>query len=282
MKTNPKIIKNTKLVDLQIVVAHVPQIYVAIPLAIYGLITLMALSSSCSPLLYSPALLGSDIGYHPKPMTNDSLKSNTYLSATYIIGAADNFNDEQQHTEYHFSRAHAFQKFNLAYGTYGFWGTYVNGNLETQDAHYFETKSFGGYGFNISANYVMPRGRSEFRFPGIELNYSSELGEFAEFRKEVSKQPGFLVNSNTRIFSIGGSAEMIWRQRKYQYNRYSIRLMYGKSLGNDEYQASNNDPFINKGLSRQISLGYMFQHKQVSFLLETGRVFKFGMIYSLK
>ncbi len=238
--------------------------------------------SSCAPALYSPVLLGSDISYQPKPMTIDSVKSNMYFSAIVNLGSADNFEDEQYYTELNFSRAHAFQKFNLSYGAYGFWGTYNNGYLESQDAHYFETKSFGGYGLRLSANHVMPFGRSEFRFPGIELSYSNEMGEFAHFRKEVSNQPGFLVNSNTQIFSIGGSAEIIWHQRKYQYNRYSIRLMYGKTLGNDEYQASNNDPYINKGLSRQLSLGFIFQHKQFSFIYETGRVLKLGLIYSLK
>lgn len=241
----------------------------------------LVLFGSCGVALYTPAILGSDISYQPKPMTIDSIKSNTYLTAIYSVGGGKNIEDEQVFTELNFSRAHAFKNLNLSYGAYGFLGSYSNGILTPQDAYYFRTKSFGGYGFRASANYVMPLGRTEFRFPGIELGYSKELGEYADFRQQVLHQPGFYVNPHTQLISIGGSAEVIWHQRKYTYNRFSFRLFIGKSPRNNEYQTST-DSYYDNSLSNVINWSFMFQHKRVSFAYEASGSLKLGMIYSFK
>lgn len=250
-------------------------------LFLFSISFIVILLSSCGAAYYGPARLGSDIAYQPKPMLADSIKSNTYLNATYTLGSGTNLEDENSYLEFNLSRAHALKNVNLSYGCYGYLGNYANGTLDPQNNHYFVSKSYGGYGFRFSANYVMASGRTEFRFPGIELGYSKELGQYADFRRDVLNQADFFVNPNTQLFTLGGSAEVIWHQRKYKYNRFSFRLFIGKTPHNN-YYIYNSETLYDNLLDNVISWSFLYQHKRVSFLYESAGGLKLGMIYNLK
>ena len=190
--------------------------------------------------------------------------------------------DEQIFGELNINRAHAFKQMNLSYGTMIYFGDYINGYYDPGDPGYFDRKSFWGYGLRGSVNYVMPLERTEFRFPGLEFSYTKEMGAFADYRNYLLNQPGYDVNPNTHVFSYGGSAEVIWHQKKHIYNRFSFRLFFGRTIGNNTFTNSSGDKFKDNTLSNLSSLSFMFQHKQVSFLYERGRSTKIGFIYSLK
>lgn len=237
--------------------------------------------ASCSLAFYSPARLGSDMTYQPKPMISDSLKVNTYLSAVYHARGADNVDDQKFYAELNVNRAHAFNNWNLSYGANSYVGNYTNGLLTPNDTYYFEQKSFWGYGFRSALNYVMSTGRTDFRFPGFEFSYSKELGAYADFRQVLTQQSEFFyAEPKSDLCTLGGSVELIWHQKKYTYNRFSFRLFLGRTLGKItyrnqfEYYADNNQENV-------YNWSFMFQHKQLSFLFESSRMLKIGLIYGI-
>ena len=87
---------------------------------------LIILSSSCRTYL-SPALPGNNMGYLPRPMEADSVKSLIHASASFA-GASSPGNGmiSFELGMLNINRAHTFKGFNIAYGVFGYMGSAEN------------------------------------------------------------------------------------------------------------------------------------------------------------
>lgn len=249
------------------------------------LLCLILILQSCkSSTFYTPVRQNQDMAYQPKPNHFDSLKTNYYLSGNFYNNRASNLKDQLSMVELNLAKGHLLSdRFNLAYGVFGFWGKYQNKSLTTDEDYYFNNKRFNGYGFRTSINYIMaPTEQSALRFPGFELSYSQENGAFASYRKTMLKQPYYYTNSNTKLLTLGYSFEYIWQHGRINHLNFSFRYFKGITTGNSEFHA---DSYYLKTsiLNKNYNLSFLINYKQFSLLTDLNKLGpKFGLIYSVK
>jgi hypothetical protein len=239
--------------------------------------------SSCIPhLFYSPAILGQDITYQPKPMVSDSVKTNYYGSIHKGLNAAYNLTDDIKFTELNASVAHALGKFNLAYSFGRLFGKYTNSSLGVLDPDYFQYKCFGAYCFRTSMNYVNKTDNFEFRFPGLEFSYSNERGDFSEFRSYQASQAHYFTNANTKLLTAGFSYELIWHSWRKRYKQYAFKVTYAKTYDNLNYKADTLYTEVSNALNKRIYFNGYIKYKNLGFSASTNRIgFKLGLTYSI-
>ena len=216
-----------------------------------AVITLLA---ACNDHYYSPAMYKNDMVYQFKPMSSDSQKNATYISGGINIGAGSTQNDNVLMGELHLDQAHTFDNLNIAYGAYGFAGSYQNSSIQTNEPQYFDSKFMGGYGFNASANIFVTSGRADYRILGLAASYSNEFGDYADFRKKAQSTPNFYTDASTSVFTAGFTNETIWRSSHNFQQGY--RVFLGEIFGNHNYintstatptSSSNYNTFNNNG-----------------------------------
>jgi len=195
------------------------------------------LFASCSKV-YTPALYHQDIAYQPKPASFDSVKSMTYASGGINTYVNSNFEDLLVSGQANLSRGHAFNNFNLAYGAFGVFGDYENGAIQKGQPNYFTDKFFGAVGGRASANFFVNSGRTDFRFIGVEMAYSHEFGDYANFRQSVQSQPGYYVDPRTDLFSIGLTSEILFHNVNNPGFQHGIRVYLGTTLGHDDLEST--------------------------------------------
>src|ERR1700679_546347 len=91
------------------------------------LLSAVLLFTSCSQV-YTPALYHQDIAYQPKPVSFDTVKAATYISAGYNYNPTNQGNDYASSGQLNISRGYVFDGFNLAYGAFGVLGDYEHGD----------------------------------------------------------------------------------------------------------------------------------------------------------
>lgn len=199
---------------------------------------------SCSHV-YTPALYHQDIAYQPKPTSFDTAKSQTYASAGLNGYSNLNLTDFLTSAQFNISRGHLFNNFNLAYGVFGVLGDYQNGSIDKGEANYFSDKFFGAAGGRVSGNFFVTEGRADIRFIGFEAAFSHEFGSYADFRQSIANQPDYFVDTNTDLFTLGLTSEVIFHNRGDYGFQHGIRGFLGTTLGRhdqiDNYYGGNQN-----------------------------------------
>ncbi|MFC0515112.1 hypothetical protein ACFFGT_12915 [Mucilaginibacter angelicae] len=238
-----------------------------------------ALISSCSDHLYAPALHHSDIAYMPKPVSADTGKSATYISAGVTFDTNINPLDQVTSGQLNLSHANTFDHFNLAYGAFGVLGSYTNGELQPNDPYYFKNKFFGAGGARLSGDYFIKGRHFDFRIIGFEAVYSHEFGDYANFRKAVTNQPNFFTDTRTDLFTLGGTTELIFHTNHTQ-NKFGFRVFAGGTFGQDNVYKNKNANYtyqtINQGI---VTVAYFMQIKHYVAIFEGGNYFQFRLGY---
>jgi hypothetical protein len=236
---------------------------------------LLGLLSSCSEHVYGPALHKSDISYMPKPMSMDSAKSATYVSAGLALDFGNNLSDQLTSGQLNISEAHTFKNFNLAYGAFTSLGNYSNYDLQQGDPHYFKDKFFGAVGGRLSGNfYINNDGRTDIRIIGFEAAYSHEFGDYARFRKEVTGDPNFYTDTRTELFTGGLTSEVVFHGRKPN-TQMGFRLFVGETFGNDNIYNNNKNDYITYKTPTYVAFSYFIQLKQYFAVVEGGTYVQF-------
>jgi hypothetical protein len=232
--------------------------------------------SSCGTLvpptyLYGPALYGHDISYQPKPLSNDSVHHANYASISLSSGEAPNtFNsrDGIKSAQVNIGQGFTFNHLNLSYAAFGDAGTYNNQTiLESGQANYFNTKSFGNIGGRFSVNTFLTSGNVDIRVIGFEMAYSHEFGDYAAYRKSVNGQSNYFINSQTDLVTLGGTTEVIWHSAQKPL-QFGFRLFIGQTLGDNFYKNANMPSGNHLPISNPISLAYFMQVKRYFFIGE--------------
>lgn len=239
------------------------------------LILLLLLYSSCVVTgpqinLYGPAMYSSDISYQPKPMSSDSNHGAAYVSLSYLSAEApNNTNSFDMITAglINIGQGYTFNNFNLSYGAFGAVGDYGNQtNKDATQSSYFNGKSFGTLGGRFSANTFVASDNVDIRFIGVEMAYSHEFGNYADFRKSITGHPNIFTDTRTDTFTVGGSSEVIWHGRKQW--QYGFRLFLGRMIGDNAYRNSAAPDQLYYPVTNIVSFAYFMQLKKVFFVYE--------------
>jgi len=217
------------------------------------LIAVALLFASCSHV-YTPALYHQDIAYQPKPTSFDTAKSLTYVSAGVGGYTNTNYSDLLLSGQLNVSRGHVFDNFNVAYGGFLVLGDYQNGSSDKTQPNYFSDKFFGAVGGRFSMNAFVKSGRADFRFIGMEMAYSHEFGDYADFRKSINTQGGYYVDPRTDLFSIGLTTEVIFHNEGDNTFQHGIRGFLGTTVGHSNL----DDTYYNDDTSTQKTFHKIF------------------------
>jgi hypothetical protein len=257
----------------------------------------LATFTSCTSFL-TPAVLGNNMGYMPKAMGVDNVKSLTNVSASYAGSISPSAGTDFELGMANISRSHTFKKSNISYGMYGYIGKASGGdndNTEENLKNYLPAfkKSISGVGLRLSAGLhkTSANGNTDFRYINFENAVSFEGGAYSDFRQEVynSHIPDYVAVSNKRVlWTTGLSTEVIWRVRDNHDFRHAFRFFIGGTPNfansfrsgiktNDIIRGKNSMGWVfnyflyikrfslsfemadNVNYAQKISLGYSFQ-----------------------
>jgi hypothetical protein len=197
---------------------------------------LLLMMSACSHL-YAPALYHQDIAYQPKPTSFDKEKTATYISAGLNNYSSVNYSDFLTSGQVNLSVGHAFDNFNIAYGAFGVFGDYQYSGSKN-DQNYFSDKFFGAVGGRFSANAFVTSGNTDIRFIGIEMAYSHEFGDYANYRQSLFRQGGYFVDPRTDLYTVGLTSEVIFHSKNNSGIQHGIRGFLGTTLGHNDLEDS--------------------------------------------
>jgi len=197
----------------------------------------LATLSSCTTYL-TPAILGNNMGYLPKAMGADSIKTLTHVSASLAGSISPDADVNFTLGMANLSRSHTFKTANISYGIFGYAGTSTykraNDNTANQSNDYLPSfrKSINGVGFRLSTglHHTSANGNTDFRFINFENALSFEGGAYTKFRQEVydSKLPDYVAVTNRKVlWTTGLSTEVIWRSSNDHDIRHTFRLFIG-------------------------------------------------------
>ncbi len=260
----------------------------------YQLLSVLSLLifSGCGPVkkYYEPIMLKSDLSYMPKPISSDTLKTSYYVSATFGSKLIDNNSksglflknfDRARFGQLNVSRSHYFNNWNLGYGFSGFAGDVSNYTIGKEETSYYDKKGFYGGQLQTSANYVISSDRVDFRIIGVDFIYSKELGDFSDFRKEVTNTENFYAITNTDILSGFLTTEIIWHTKSSIHNQFGFKISVGKVFGDLNYKGLNSDSWdvIEKPESKNISISFFTQFQRFHFVIEQSRALRTSIGY---
>lgn len=198
------------------------------------LLGLLLSFTSCNTVSYfTPAAVGTNIAYLPKPMASDSIKFQLYASGS-IAGNSFPYGRGSSNIGYlNVSGANTFKNFNVGYGVFGGLGEvkYDNqyGRLNTVYTPGYRMLNL--FGLRSSVGLHIPSGRTDFRILNLESALSFEGGAYQAFRKKLydRNEPDILSSNRTTLFSKGISSEIIWHAKSTMANQFGIRLFLGSS-----------------------------------------------------
>ncbi|MDQ0965796.1 hypothetical protein QFZ20_001199 [Flavobacterium sp. W4I14] len=208
---------------------------------LFSFFLVVILTSSCRTYL-TPALPGNNMGYLPRPMEADSVKSLTHASASFA-GASSPGNGSVSFElgMLNINRAHTFKGFNIAYGVFGYLGSAENtyqDNANNAKADYPPSFNKNMYGFglrtSIGFHSTSVNGNTDFRFINWENALSTESGAYADFRQEVYNGKVYNyagVSNRKRFWTTGLSTEVIFRGMRNHDIKHAFRLFIGGTPG---------------------------------------------------
>jgi hypothetical protein len=222
------------------------------------------LFASCTHI-YEPALYHQDIAYQPKPTSFDTVKATNYISGGLNYYANSNYNDFLVSGQLNLSRGYVFNNFNLSYGAFGVFGQYQSDEDSKSETNYFSDKYFEVVGGRFSANAFVTSGRTDFRFIGVEVAYSHEFGTFADFRQYLSTQPGYYVNPQRNLLTLGLTTEVIFHNVNNKGFQHGIRGFLGTTFG---YNNIYNNPKVSENYFSDITGGGFNIFPKVSYFIK--------------
>lgn len=253
--------------------------------------------TSCTSLL-TPAILGNNMGYMPKAMGADSVKTLTNVSASYAGSTSPSAGTDFELGMANISQSHTFKKSNISYGIFAYAGKASGGDNDNNAEdlkNYLPSfkKSISGFGLRFSAGLhnTSANGNTDFRYINFENALSLEGGAYTKFRQEVYSNPipDYVAVTNRKVlWTTGLSTEVIWRARNDHDIRHAFRFFLGgtPNFANsfrsgvkayDEINGKNSFGWVfnyflyikrfslsyemadNVNYAQKISLGYSFQ-----------------------
>jgi len=235
--------------------------------ALFSVSLLIISFSSCTTFL-TPAILGNNMGYMPKAMGADTIKTLTTLSGSYAVSLSPDAGAGFQLGMANISRSHTFEQTNISYGVFGYAGISSGGNdhnVVDNEADYLPSfkKSIGGVGFRLSTGFhhTSANGNTDFRFINFENALSFEGGSYTAFRKQIynSKIPDYVsVTDRKALWTTGLSTEVIWRARKEHDIKHAFRLFIGGTPGLLKSFRAGSEAAID--IHGKNSLGWVFNY----------------------
>ncbi|WP_293313895.1 hypothetical protein [Pedobacter sp. UBA5917] len=223
--------------------------------------------TSCTSFL-TPAIMGNNMGYIPKAMGADTIKTLTTVSASYAGSISPNAGTAFELGMANISRSHTFEKSNISYGIFGYAGKASDGD-HNDNAEYLKNyypsfkKSVSGIGLRFSTGFhnTSANGNTDFRYINFENSLSFEGGDYANFRQEVYSNhiPDYVAVSNKKtILTTGLSTEVIWRARFDHEIRHAFRFFIGgtPNFANSFRSGAKANDFING----KNSMGWVFNY----------------------
>jgi len=242
----------------------------------FSLTVVLFLYSSCVATgprinLYGPAMYSGDISYQPKPMSSDSNHHAGYVSLSYLSADAPNDNNSFDMISgelINIGQGYTFDNFNLSYGAFGAIGSYSNQtNKDATQPAYFNNKSFGNVGGRFSVDAFINSGHVDIRFIGVEMAYSHEFGDYADFRRSITSQPNFFTDTRTDIVTVGGTTEVIWHASRHSM-QFGFRIFLGRTIGDNAYKNPVAPNQLYYPVTNTASFAYFMQMKKVFFVYE--------------
>ncbi|OAQ40665.1 hypothetical protein A5893_06915 [Pedobacter psychrophilus] len=260
------------------------------------LIILAIYTSSCSSYL-TPNMTGdNNIGYLPRPVNAEEKKSKIYVSGEYNYSAPKG-DLEMKSGLISLSRGHSLKNLNFAYGVFGFFGdaNYQDTTtLERGESRTIENfnKSFYGFGLRSTIGLHYVRKDFTFRYINWENAFSTEKGEYANYRKILFDGPNMRGNQNIAVskekvlYTTGLSTEIICNNAFNENNsQFGLRLFVGftpnlkntfKRINNGAMEETDNKFAIN--VSTYFKVKRIFANVQLGSEINTS--LKAGLGYS--
>ena len=239
-------------------------------------ISLLLVFNSCSTHVYAPALYHQDIAYMPKPASFSKEKVATYASAGVNLYNDPTYQNTQESGQFNLSQGFRFNNTNFAWNMFGVAGDYSKS--QDIDGQYvdFKDKFFGAAGARISANLFTTYEKMEWRYLGFEAVYSREFGAYADYRKQVMQEPGYIVDPRTELVSAGLTTEFVFHGRDIEIVhglRGFLGTTFGRNILNDPRYDNQTD--FNTRLSRALvpRASYFINVKRFFAVAEVGSAF---------
>lgn len=260
-------------------------------------ITLSIFSCIGRQAYYVSPLNGVTASYHSVPMHNDSMKSASYVNATFVTGGAnEGLTDSKFALITDVSQSRNFGIFQAYYGAGLTIGSYKLkpydslGNNHTVNYRIINqhtgTYFFGSGGFDGGINVVVPGRGSEWRAFGIETSLRQEFGEYGKVRDAIPDSAATVVVRNRFFGTVGMYSDIIGKTATGSVGfKFGFGTVLGSNYNNfnftDSYFASNPPLFGYSLFVVHVTInkwtGYMqgeFAKKAASFML--GANYKIG------
>ncbi|MBK0381907.1 hypothetical protein I5M32_02960 [Pedobacter sp. SD-b] len=250
-------------------------------ISVLAFFALIILSSSCVSYI-TPNMSGdSNIAYLPRPLKADSVKSKIYLSGEYASSSPKG-NLLMNSGLINLSRGHTFKKLNFAYGLFGFFGnaSYQDSSIDRYSSQTIENfkRSFYGFGLRSAIGLQLVKNDFNFRYVNWENAFSSEFGEYAQYRKLLYDGPQsngsetVYVNKRTSFYTTGLSTEAIWSNAFNDKNsQIGLRFFAGITPGlRNHFKEVNNQTIKNDQNNIAIILSSFIKFHQAFLNLQIG------------
>jgi hypothetical protein len=225
-----------------------PKSYLYLVLAVASLPTLPGCAIHRQAYFVSP-FNGNNTEYHTLPTLADSTHSVVYSSLSFSSGSANDFGTDHFwsiHTSAYAAHQYGLFQFhyglNLTLGDYtmgkwavdtpapGYYSSSANVDLPyaAQVNNYSGSHFFGGVGFQGGFNGVVPIGRAEWRFLGVETSLTQEFGNYLAVRRQMPDTIANLIIRDPLFATIGLNSEIVAYTRE---GEFGFRWGYGWALG---------------------------------------------------
>ena len=237
---------------------------ILISFLLFAFVLLMA---ACTRFITPVMTGGNNIGYLPRPIYTDSIKTKNYVAAEYGTSSSSDGHLSFEYGSITFNRGHTYKKINLGYGVFGFAGQ-ANYSDTTSDGYYNEPppipnfkKSFYGGGLRTTIGYqiISKNGNVNFRVINWENAFSIEKGDFTNYRKQLYQTNytgsylDVYVSNLHQIYSTGLSSEIIWKNYLGVANlEGAIRLFVGYTPNLSRSYRNISNSYGDKTISNEI------------------------------
>lgn len=245
------------------------------------LLIAISLLSSCDVYL-TPAILGHNIAYQPKPMVADSLKTKNYVSASYATSSTPDGSINFGMGMLNYNRAYVDKNLNFSYGGFIDYGVAQNNPSSNKDLATFNKGFFNiGLRTNIGYHITSSNGNTDYRLINWENAFSIESGDYVDFRKNgynthvnnTDNTGDIYFSKQTNVWTTGLSSEIIWRSRRHAETHHAFRLFIGGTpnvISNFNFNQQNALPYL--AHSRlNFSFSYYLQLKRYYMTYEVGQ-----------
>lgn len=243
------------------------------------IIALVLVTFGCRPQ-YGIANGGGDPIYFSKPIYKDSAVNAIYAGGKFCHSMDSAYlhkNETNYFGELYIYRSHAWRYLNLAYGLFGYTGSYKVAKVQK----YVGNKSYQGGGISSEVNIRVSNENFEFRVFGIRGTLLFENGQFYSFREKASEE-GLIDNFNPGYYAwnLSFSSEAIYKLKRSSiglYGSIGITRNLGSEDGFPTYTFCGNYTYGKFTLYSQITGSTLFPVFGPSYSF--GSTYSFGLTY---